>query len=99
MNKEPLSNEELNLFGSLFFRRIANLSGSGKIDRRFLALINKRLWQLTGLVQDKAPEDMLEFQFVQFVAMVAKEAQRLYGKPLKYDGDTIEVDNEQEYKG
>lgn len=93
MEYPPLSKEELHLFGSLYMRRLANLNGNSVVKAQFLKVINKRLWQLTGLIQNGAPDDLIRFQFTQFVAMVSEEAQKLYGK-LEYGDLTIEVHNQ-----
>jgi hypothetical protein len=89
----PLSQEELHLFGSLYMRRLVNLKGNSVVKAQFLKLINKRLWQLTGLIEMGAPDDLIKFQLTQFVAIVSEEAQKLYGK-LEYQDLMIEVRNQ-----
>lgn len=60
------------------------------MDPQFIKTINRRLSQLTSLVENNAPDDLIQFQFTQFVAMVAEKAQELYGK-LEYGDLIIEV--------
>lgn len=60
------------------------------MDPKFIKVIHRRLSQLTYLTENGASEDLIQFQFTQFVAMVAEEAQKLYGK-LEYGDLIIEV--------
>lgn len=84
---EPLTPEELQVLKSLFIRRLDNLQSSPLMNRQFLATINRRVFQLTQLVEIGADRRLIEFQFTQLVVMLAEEATKMYGK-LEY-GDLI----------
>lgn len=87
-----MSKEELYLFRDLHAKLRSNLKGNSVITPYFLGLINKRLLQFTTLVEDGANDSLVQFQLTQFVAIVAEEAQKLYGK-LEYGDLVIEVKN------